>query len=270
MITHNGKQVTIAMRNRKPISLIARNGKAMFGEFTAISWAAKAAIIAEYGLVVWQDTRDYAKAHPAIVEFINQDPHLACSISPNSNKERWLVGDGKAYIESGVTPNNTSKMHIRFRRTEASQTSQYGLGAPYGILNPNALGFTVVTDPVAYYAKFGGTQVTDIGDPRNTNTHEVVMSKDGTFYDGVQKMSAVSQTFTITGTYILFGWVHATTKKFAVPYAIEFAKYEDSSIEQWFVPYNNGTECGMLDLVTLTFHPNANTQGTFTIAVTDK
>ena len=36
------------------------------------------------------------------------------------------------------------------------------------------------------------------------------------------------------------------------------------------IPYNNGTECGMLDLVTYTFHPNANTQGSFTIQLTDK
>ena len=56
MITHNGKQVTFAMRNRKAINLIARNGKAMFGEFSAdigygygIDAAAKAVILAEYG-----------------------------------------------------------------------------------------------------------------------------------------------------------------------------------------------------------------------------
>lgn len=95
MIAHNGKPITIAMRNRKPINLIARNGKAMFGELEdlrlyGISHAAKAAIIAEYGDVVWQDTRDYAKAHPAIVPFINQDPHLA----------PYLEGDFRYYLDA--------------------------------------------------------------------------------------------------------------------------------------------------------------------------
>ena len=105
MITHNGKQVTLAMRNRKAINLIARNGKAMFGEYAqwlhGIDAAAKAVILAEYGKQVWSDVKQYAKAHPQIVEFINQDPHLAASISPNSNKVRRVRGNAKTYVTLG-------------------------------------------------------------------------------------------------------------------------------------------------------------------------
>lgn len=268
MILKQGHTYRAMPHDGKLIAYIYRGGRCYYiaSPYSPEATQALKAAFPQY----FAEICDYGYAHPALVPFVNEDPMLIVSLV-EVGKTRWLVGDGKAYVESGVTPNNTSSIDITFRRTEASQTSQYGLGAPFGIRNPNALGFTVVTDPVAYYAKFGGTQVTDIGDPRNTNTHNVKMSAEGTFYDGVQKMSAVSQTFTITGTYILFGWVDATTKKFAVPYAIKQAHYKDSSIEQDFIPMQrtDGT-CGMLDIVSLTFYPNANTEGAFTIEVTDK
>ena len=39
--------------------------------------------------------------------------------------------------------------------------------------------------------------------------------------------------------------------------------------EMYPMQRTDGT-CGMLDIVSLTFYPNANTEGTFTIAITDK
>ena len=125
MITHNGKQVTLAMRNRKAINLIARNGKAMFGElrdpgyFYGIDAAAKAVILAEYGKQVWSDVRDYAIAHPQIVEFINQDPHLFVApryaISEASGKTMLYVCENAKEISIAVyggTSAATSRMEV--------------------------------------------------------------------------------------------------------------------------------------------------------------
>ena len=101
MITHNGKQVTLAMRNRKAINLIARNGKAIFGEFSAISFAARAVILAEYGKQVWSDVKQYAKAHPAIVPFINQEPLIAKLLAEHSTFGDWIIRYG---ISQWATP----------------------------------------------------------------------------------------------------------------------------------------------------------------------
>ena len=37
-----------------------------------------------------------------------------------------------------------------------------------------------------------------------------------------------------------------------------------------FLPFTRNGENGMLDIISGTFYPNANTAGAFTIAITDK
>ena len=270
MITHNGKQVTLAMRNRKAINLIARNGKAMFGELEdlrmyGITYAAKAVILAEYGKQVWSDVRDYAKAHPAIVPFINQDPHLACSISTNSNKERWLVGDGKAYINTGVKSSATTIFEMQVQYLEVVSASQFnGVFASDHRLQ---IGSTTTGFGIGY----GSLHIT-VGENKPNITHTAkIDGKQKKGYDNGKEYSFASATFNANkkfDIYLFARWrgdqnlVDAICKEM-----VAYAAIDDHT----FIPHLTADgQCGMLDLVTYTFHPNANTEGQFTIAITDK
>ena len=271
MITHNGKQVTLAMRNRKAINLIARNGKAMFGELedlnrAGIDAAAKAVILAEYGKQVWSDVRDYAKAHPQIVEFINQDPHLACSISPNSNKERWLVGDGKAYINTGVKSSATTifEMKLQYLETVGS-TSQFN-----GIYDSDHR-VQIGTRQQGFGIGYGSLYI-DTSENKPYVKHSAKLDcKQKKGYDNGKEYSFASATFNANkkfDIYLFARWrgdqnlVDAICKEM-----VAYAAIDDHT----FIPHLTADgQCGMLDLVNLTFHPNANTQGAFTIAITDK
>ena len=255
MITHNGKQVTLAMRNRKAINLIARNGKAMFGELedlnrAGIDAAAKAVILAEYGKQVWSDVRDYAKAHPAIVPFINQDPHLACSISPNSNKERIVTVRNKslnAYNNGLILPITWQEvgsmdMRIRTSNNNAMIISQANSATSYG----------------GYYS-FGGT-----------NGSGVTITRNGIFT--LNELVNVGLTFatnTKTQSLRLCGWQNANWT-----YDIEIVHWNiydtAGELRCQLVPFvtAEGEVC-FLNLVDCTLQHNVYTDP-FTIAITDK
>ena len=272
MIAHNGKQVTIAMRGRKPINLIARNGKVMFGDFSAISEAAKAVILAEYGLVVWGDVRDYAKAHPAIVPFINQDPHLACSISTNSNKERWLVGDGKAYIKTDIVAPNGHRARYKFKiPTNASKGYFVGIhetAPPYYAQvvywTGSQLQFGHYNQfPDVYAATKGNTYEID-GDWRGTTAK---LSVNGSVVADTADSNPKSQTEPIC----VFTCGYGIKMGFIIPGEITpiFIEMEDGT-EHHLLPTIHQGQAGMVDAISGTFHPNANTEGAFTIQITDK
>ena len=260
MITHNGKQVTLAMRNRKAINLIARNGKAMFGELedlnrAGIDAAAKAVILAEYGKQVWSDVRDYAKAHPQIVEFINQDPHLAASISTNSNKERWLVGDGKAWIQVPVSISTSDTITTIVKSMESATTFQCLFST-----SPS-FAFRLWVSNSKCICTINGTESSKIN------------------FSGIGKFEYNGESWSVNGVIV-------NTYKGTPVIADSFCLYNLSSSgsrqpisamsefnvkdKLHFLPCLYNGIAGMVDAISGTFHPNANTEGTFTIAITDK
>ena len=260
MITHNGKQVTLAMRNRKAINLIARNGKAMFGELEdlrmyGITYAAKAVILAEYGSVVWSDVKQYAKAHPQIVEFINQDPHLACSISPNSNKERWLVGDGKAWIQVPVSISTSDTITTIVKSMESATTFQCLFSTSQSRV------FRLWVSNSKCICTINGTESLPI------------------HFSGIGKFEYNGESWSVNGLIV-------NTYKGTPVIADSFCLYNLSSSgsrqpisamsefnvkdKLHFLPCLYNGIAGMVDAISGTFHPNANTEGTFTIAITDK
>ena len=272
MITHNGKQVSIAMRNRKAINLIARNGKAMWdiGGGTGIRGAAAAVILAEYGKQVWSDVKQYAKAHPAIVPFINQDPHLACSISTNSNKRRYLESSGGAYIKTDIVASDQLITEASFAYLVGGQYQSVFGAATSG----EAQRYTIHSNATSTNVGFRVTGTSSINvatQPEEWNS--VKISKEEIVCNGsvVGSLSA-STSFTIAYKMALFAENQYDTypEIRRANARMEFIRFSRSQ-EAWFIPHLTADgQCGMLDLVTYTFHPNANTQGQFTIAITDK
>ena len=260
------------MRNRKAINLIARNGKAMFGEFSAISLAAKAVILAEYGKQVWSDVKQYAKAHPQIVEFINQDPHLACSISPNSNKERWLVTDGFACIQTKTILNgysNITSICMVPKNLAGNQT----LWCARETTNSNT--YTAFLLGASIRSDYGSGQTATGRDmPREQSTE--LRTYEGDFYLNGEMLvdRSVLSFSTVNGVSLFASYSTAGT----APYTNVQSGFKQGifKVEQGeelvlhLLPCLYNGIAGMVDAISGTFHPNANTEGQFTIAVTDK
>lgn len=255
MIAHNGKPITIAMRNRKPISLIARNGKAMWdiGEGTGIRGAAVKAIIAEYGYVVWQDTKAYAKAHPAIVPFINTDIHLACSISENSNKVRTVTIRNKSvsnHLYNGlILPTPFSQVGKMEMTIQAEHNNTIILS-----------GATSDTSMSGCYT-YGGTNSLSAG----------TITRTGTW--SLNELVSVGLDF-VTNTKSqnirICGWTNTTYNYDLIIKSWDIYAVDDTTLLYQLVPFvtAEGEVC-FLNLVDYTTHHNVYTDP-FTIAVTDK
>lgn len=271
------------MRNRKAINLIARNGKAMWdvGGGTGIRGAAKAVILAEYGTQVWRDVRNYAKAHPAIVEFINQDPHLACSISENSNKERWLKDDGNPYIRLGYVHKTTTNVDITYRiHTTGSWGSLFGARKSNFQNNAYILRFYSSTSYMCYN-RTKKEAYNSVETKLDTTYRAVMVGSTANFYENretlVNTISNEGTNDAGVNEWLLFA---NNTSSSAGTISVEnagahsiseFIISEGDDIILHLIPHLTADgQCGMLDLVTYTFHPNANTSGAFTIQVTDK
>ena len=286
MITHNGKQVTLAMRNRKAINLIARNGKAMFGELEdlrgyGITYAAKAVILAEYGSVVWSDVKQYAKAHPAIVPFINQDPHLAASISTNSNKRRYITNTQGAYIDTGIIPTEHPMLDFetmvawsgmdKFEECLFASIGNSNAGTGiYGLVfhgTPNSASFMCGVYNQGAATKLAPTiGRTKISGIHNNGGVEVYVN-DAYINSGITNALSSKPIW----MFIPNGHYWNIVSGYNAVYELEYLKFSENQTPiAEFLPCLYNGQCGMLDLVTYTFHPNANTEGQFTIAITDK
>jgi hypothetical protein len=110
-----------------PIYAATMGGKMVigYGLLSATLQAIVAAFGAE-GTEVIRKTNDYlnriATTDPQrallLAGFINEDPLLVCSLVETS-KTRWLVGDGKAYVDSGYTPLPNTSFFIKAKRHAA-------------------------------------------------------------------------------------------------------------------------------------------------------
>ena len=98
--------------------------------------------------------------------------------------------------------------------------------------------------------------------------HEIAMSNGSFTYDGKTTTQA-SASFQGTNEVFLFCCNTNGSPDSQRAKALRVAFFEIDG--KHLIPHLTADgQCGMLDLVTYTFHPNANTTGQFTIAVTDK
>ena len=212
---------------------------------------------------MWSDVRDYAKAHPAIVPFINQDPHLAASISPNSNKERWLVGDGKAYINTGIVPTGKTRFEVRYKN-DSNAYSSCGSRTAYLVD-----GFTIHSGVDTQFNN--GTQNLQTGFNTGNTMHLLIFDAPNKKAYIDDRSWDISQCYGNKYPLWLFANNNAGAPHNQGAATYEFARiYEDTDQVANFLPCLYNGIAGMVDAISGTFHPNANTQGQFTIAITDK
>jgi hypothetical protein len=255
-----------------PIYAATMGGKMVIGGKWLLS-ATLQAIVAAFGAEgteVIRKTNEYlnriATTDPQrallLAGFINEDPLLVTSLVETS-KVRTLTGTANAYIDTGYKPTSTTILEA-FYALLVSEYSSCGSRLNYGtdmfvIHNGPNIQFNI------------GTQTVTTGINTSLNTfYKLRLDAQGKAFvnDNVWNTNKFNgNNFNI--------WLFANNNGGAVHNSngaiYEYATiYEGADQVAHFVPCQHGGENGMLDIISGTFHPNANTAGAFTIQITDK
>ena len=294
-IFRKGKKISGQLHEGKKIKQIYHIGKKYLAEWLSSAAIAviKAAFGAEEGKAVIRKTDDYlnqiAITDPQraqqLTMFINEDPMLVCSLVETS-KTRWLVGDGVAWIDTGYVPvGDNLEFYTKFRLLESGQYAKgiFGKG-DYLHQIPNAIYITTWFQsayPNIVMTGWDGKHGGWVGDTTGTNYEyiwEVFISfsktkgilnvlRDGVNYENKDVTGEYNKPVNFQDDGIplyLFKGNNFGACKCAIS-----EHYTKDKIHH--IPHlrPNG-ECGMLDIISCTFYPNANTSGAFTIQLTDK
>jgi hypothetical protein len=182
---------------------------------------------------------------------------------------RWLVGDGVAYIDTGIAPGANCIFEVSMKvNVDATYCSN---GCRIAYQN------TMFANQVYIGSgQFAGAFF-DVGANRILTG---VMPTKGEGYkyklDCLNKKAYVNDSEFAVNAFagstlpiFLFGTNNNGAMSNGGEQDIDFASIINGEDQHRYLPYNNGTESGMLDIISGTFHPNANTQGSFTIQITD-
>ena len=277
MITHNGTYLLHATHHGMPIVAATMGGKMVIGDW--LLSATKQAIVAAFGSAegteVIRKTNDYLnritttdpQRAQLLAGFINEDPLLVTSLVETS-KTRWLVGDGKAWIDTGVIYADgfygENLCEFKFTRTNIGNYQLFGInaGLAFGERNGKfedgmATSNLVCTQDITYTLeqKFDSTECTN----KISNLGEL------------KRPTKSMLSYAEGKGYILF----ATRSKKEVLYpcymSMSYIRMQSTGVNvRHFIPCQHGDQAGMLDIISGTFYPNANTEGSFTIQLTDK
>lgn len=265
MIGFNGTYLPAASHGNMRITAASIGGQWVMkpGLKTATQQAIIAAFGAEEGKAVILRTNDYLNAialtdttrAQQISAFINEDPLLVCSLVETS-KTRWLKSDNKARIQTSVVTTLLTSAELHFKTGSITGAlmggNNWSANSWLTQYSSNTIRWhwasAVLNSPIAanteYHATFAANYI-------NLNGVERTGS-------GASKVGEMVELF--------------YCKNSGCDSSIAKATFKDGEqIVGEYVPYltPNGT-CGMLDIVSFTFHPNANTQGSFTIQLTSK
>jgi hypothetical protein len=194
---------------------------------------------------------------------------LVCSLVETS-KTRWLVGDGKAYCNTDIIGNQNLTAKARAKMMGQTCVSVYQCVFGSRIANNSSEFDVAFIYPSGLFTGFGNTSKGPIEGGGVDVITDFELSKEGAWINGAKVMEGTSNVFTTPNKIALFtrhdgSALNARPLNGAISY-VEFG----GDTQAHFIPMQrtDGT-CGMLDIISGTFHPNANTQGTFTIQLTD-
>ena len=250
-----------------------RNGQWI--ERSPYSAAATRALKAAFSAAQWAIIRDYGFAHPALVPFINEDPMLVMSLIEGLGT-RWLeVETVGPYISSGITGNGDNRVQLRaytsssfalFGNDISDGGKQYclmngGWGARYGNGGSKQKAYN-----------YSGLMDVDFN-KNNLYYNDTLLYNFGyeNYDNGLYMPIFAKFRNTNTGTggcpigtkisYVIISRNDITLRHF-VPFICQARTADKVSTG---VAQAAGT-CGMIDLLTGIFYPNANSSGSFTIS----
>ena len=282
MITHNGTYLIHATHHGMPIYAATMGGKMVIGGKWLLSATLQAIVDAfgsAEGTEVIAKTNDYlnriATTDPQRAQrlsgFINEDPLLVCSLVETS-KTRWLVTDGLACIQTQTILDGHSNI-TSYCKVPANIAGNQALWCARETTNANT--YTSFLLDSSIRADYGSTQTTTGRDmPRGKDTK--LQSIDGCFYLNGEKLT--------NREFVSFSTVNGVSlfASYSTGGAAPYTNVQNGFMQGAFIveqegeqvanicPFIRNSENGMLDIISGTFYPNANTEGSFTIALTDK
>lgn len=281
MIAFNGQYLPAASHGNMRITAACLGGQWVMGGWlkTATQQAIIAAFGAEEGIAVIRRTNDYLNAivltdqtrAQQLAMFINEDPLLVTSLVETS-KTRWLETDGLACIQTKTILNGLSNI-TSYCKVPANLSGNQTLWCARETTSTNT--YTSFLLGSSIRADYGSTQTTTGRDmPRGKDTK--LQSIDGCFYLNGEKLTNrdIVSFSTVNGVSLFASYSTAG----AAPYknvqngfmqGVFIVEQEGRQVAN-ICPFIRNGENGMLDIISGTFHPNANTEGSFTIAITDK
>lgn len=276
MIGFNGKYLSAAAIGDMRITAMSQGDKWLYD----VRWlmvATRAAILSAFGAEgagVIQATNAYLNGlattdrekAQALAGFINEDPMLVCSIMETS-KTRWLVGDAKARIELGTITLSAEAV------IEADvMATKNGWNTPFG-LNSWASGYGIFynqdyTIRPWWASNNYGSTISGCTWAENTKSH--IKMQAGYFENN--GVVYYNQTITKSTQKAMFYLYRCGGNSNFFKGGLGVIRLQDSTqgVDFHLCPFIRNGECGMIDILTGTFYPNANTEGAFTIAITDK
>lgn len=271
MILKQGHKYRAMPHDGKLIAYIYRGGRCYYIA-SPYSQAATQALMAAFPQY-WTAIRDYGWANPALVPFVNEDPMLIVSLV-EVGKTRWLVGDGKAYVKLRNVGRMSDTYELKFKYNVGGSYRAWGVFGQSSY-TPINMSLTYSTGISVRWAHNGNQQVDNLAPLTSTVWHTLKIENGYVTFDGENKGRSAGHKdgFVINYPMYLFTINPANTTPTATMNGC-FEHYKHTSQEgevmEHCVPCQHQEQCGMLDVVTATFYPNANTQGAFTIAITDK
>ena len=304
MIGLGSNRLTVCRRGGMSVTQAGRGGMEWLAGGRMPSWAspysaqATAALKAQFP-TQWPTIRDYGFAHPEIVGYMNayapEDAKIAYSLVPTLGVIRWLVGDGIAYIITPMVynsdaPNHKWHQNLVLKVTKNIPHSGY---ADYGI--GGEFTSNVVFGWFHYY--YNGTEAINFAGS-NIGANCVRFPVIGEKYDmyGTIENGTLSTYNTEEGVVRTTSLTPFTTNNPLRLFrnrgmnnsaALGIAKsiYEIDDVTMcYYIPFKTGKAwaaedvstgvaqaagtCGMIDLLTGIFYPNANSSGSFTISET--
>lgn len=219
----------------------------------------------------WTTIRDYGFAHTALVPFINEDPMLVMSLIEGLG-ERWLIGDGTAYIQTDYYHNsNTSyELEVIFMQRSAGQRwpGIFGRKTENGSADAMSMWLEDTSNVLGadWRGKNSGSSFTI------TNNVRYILGerKGGTLFCGTYSTSWGS-TRTTQCPYpdFLFAWGSSGSASPKGNIKMRYCKVDESGVlVRNYVPCKNpnGNDYGMLDIVNARWLGNANSSGSFNIS----
>jgi hypothetical protein len=283
-VYHKGKKLSNPLHDGNVIINIYHMGKRYLQQWLSpTSIAAIRLAFGEEAVQVIKLTNAYLKTIKStdpqralqISGFINEDPLLVCSLVETS-KTRWLVGDGKAWILLPVTFDTTNcnllQMEAKVKTYSTTGWRVHGKGSGncryFGMNDRTMFAFGNNSDIVTNVSAtpYLGKEV--------TYNLDFVAKRYKVEYGGNNIVDVSFTPTSTSGTHnlSLFAWQNNGALGKVNKSDIAYATYGFAGDQvAHFIPMQrtDGT-CGMLDIISGTFHPNANTEGSFTIQLTDK
>lgn len=268
MILKQGHKYRAMPHDGKVIRRIYRGGRCYYKD-SPYSLAATQALKAAFPQY-WTAIRDYGYAHPQLVPFINEDPMLIVSLV-EVGKTRWLVGDGSAGIITNILDFDAVDADVLLTALPTSGVFGYNYNNN-GTQRRKSFGFNGSGYPTfgigdgvsAYIQKQDGWSLNYEYHIRAEFGTTCTLYQNGVkLYEGSATRSnpiecGIMCANTAVGTQNIKG----RGKGFEV--------YLQGETIAKFLPFTRNGENGMLDILSGTFYPNANTLGAFTIELTDK